>query len=105
MSGFSRVVFSRGGHEKGGPLIRYVNAEDVLPGPLLDEIRRYFPRGALYIPSVEERAPWGERSGAKAALSERNRRIRGDFVRGATVESLALEYCLSPDSIRKIVKK
>ena len=37
--------------------------------------------------------------------AERNARIRRDYWAGADVESLARDYCLSPDSIRKIVKK
>ena len=51
------------------------------------------------------RVRWGESSGLRRELAERNARIRRDYRAGADVESLARDYCLSPDSIRKIVKK
>ena len=86
-------------------VIRYVNAEDILPPSLVEEIRRYYPGGALYIPRLGKRVRWGESSGLRRELAERNARIRRDYRAGADVGSLARDYCLSPDSIRKIVKQ
>ena len=74
--------------------IRYVNASEVLPASLLEEIRRYFEGGAIYVPRSEGRAGWGTGSGMRAELDD-----------GATVPELALRFCLSPDSIRKILQK
>ena len=86
-------------------VIRYVNAEDILPPALVAQIRQYFPGGALYVPRLGGRAGWGESSGLRRELAERNARIRQEYRAGADVESLARDYCLSPDSIRKIVKQ
>ena len=86
-------------------VIRYVNAEDILPPALVEEIRRHFPGGALYVPRMGGRARWGESSGLRLELAERNARIREEYRAGADIESLARDYCLSPDSIRKIVKQ
>ncbi len=99
------VRFPPHGEQKGRSFIRYVNAEDILPPSLVEEIRRYFPGGALYVPRLGGRVRWGESSGLRAELAERNARIRRDHRAGMSVEALAREYCLSPDSIRKIVKK
>ncbi|MBQ3638537.1 MAG: hypothetical protein II953_09265 [Clostridia bacterium] len=85
--------------------IRYVNASEVLPASLLEEIRRYFEGGAIYVPRSEGRAGWGTGSGMRAELDERNLAIRREFEDGATVPELALRFCLSPDSIRKILQK
>ena len=40
----------------------------------------------------------------RAELDERNRAIRRDYADGARVAELAEKYCLSADSIRKIVR-
>ena len=89
---------------KGGSLINYVNAEEVLPKTLLDEIRRYFEGGAIYVPKSDKRAGWGTGSGMRAELDERNRAIRREYAEGGSASALAEKYCLSPDSIRKIVR-
>ena len=85
--------------------IRYVNAEEFLPQNLVDEIRRYFEGGAIYVPRSDGRAGWGTGSGTRAELDERNRAIRREFAEGARTADLAEKYCLSPDSIRKILRE
>jgi len=101
-----RASFPHPGHRtERQTVIRYVNAEDILPPSLVEEIRRYYPIGMLYIPRRAERLPWGQLSGSREELVRRNERIREDYHAGADVDSLARDYCLSPDSIRKIVKK
>ena len=101
-----RASFPHPGHRtERQTVIRYVNAEDILPPSLVEEIRRYYPIGMLYIPRRAERLPWWQLSGSREELVRRNERIREDYRAGADVDSLARDYCLSPDSIRKIVKK
>ncbi|MBE6725025.1 MAG: hypothetical protein E7576_07505 [Ruminococcaceae bacterium] len=85
--------------------MNYVNAEEVLPKNLIDEIRRYFEGGALYVPKSDPRAGWGTGSGMRAELDERNRAIRREYAEGGDASALADKYCLSPDSIRKIVRE
>ena len=82
----------------------YKNAKDVLPAELLDEIRRYVEGEALYIPRRKaSRAAWGSESGARREYEERNGRIRARYAENATLEELSKEFCLSVDTIRKIV--
>lgn len=57
----------------------------------------------LYIPTIEKKRRWGESSGYKQILIERNRQIRSKFNSGASIDALADEFCLSLDSIKKIV--
>ena len=70
----------------------------------MDEIRRYFEGGAIYVPRSDGRAGWGTGSGMRAELDERNRAIRREYAEGARIVELAEKYCLSADSIRKIVR-
>ncbi|MBE6598168.1 MAG: hypothetical protein E7638_01860 [Ruminococcaceae bacterium] len=83
----------------------YKNAADVLPEELLDLIRNYVEGEAIYIPKAEKRTKWGENSGLRSEYEDRNLRIKEERGNGATVRELSLRYCLSEDSIRKILKK
>ena len=82
--------------------MRYENAKDLLPPQLLKQVQKYAAGKTLYIPSLNK-APWGEMSGYRRYLAERNRDIRLAFREGASLEALSEKHCLSPDSIRKIV--
>ncbi|MHB0887048.1 MAG: CD3324 family protein [Bacillota bacterium] len=81
---------------------RYQNAADVLPPSLLAAVQRHAAGSQLYVPRTE-RLGWGERSGAREALTSRNRRIRGRRREGASIEQLMAEFHLGYDSIRKIL--
>ena len=82
----------------------YQNAKDVLPQRLIDEIQQYVEGQNLYIPrKTAQKAGWGEMSGTKAALRERNRDIVRMHRKGSGIEEIAAKYYLSPDSIRKII--
>lgn len=88
---------------KGGRLgLKYENAKDIFPPELLRQIQRYVSGKAIYIPSPEQRR-WGETSGYRRYLRDRNRDIRRDFAAGQTIDRLADRYCLSVESIRRIV--
>ena len=84
--------------------ISYINAEEVLPKELLDQVRQYVSGTALYIPGETERQPWGSRSGAREALARRNGAIREAYQSGVSVKELCDAYYLSSDSIRKIIR-
>ena len=83
--------------------MKYRKANEVLPDDLLKEVQKYVDGEALYFPKKKERKKWGESTGAKNYYKQRNREIREKFIGETTVESLADQYGLSIESIRKIV--
>lgn len=85
--------------------MKYKNAADILPDELLRELQKYISGEALYVPAGSERKKWGGQSGARQFYLQRNEEIRNRFFHGASLDALAEEYGLSPDTIRKIVYK
>lgn len=82
---------------------RYVNAAEILPACPLEALQQYAEGIQLYIPRRDERAAWGQLTGARQELAQRNWEIRQRRLQGASIESLMSEFHLSHDSIRKIV--
>lgn len=82
--------------------MKYINAAAVLPEPLLRELQAYVQGGYLYVPSLGRRA-WGEVSGFRRELSQRNEAIRAERRQGASLEVLAQRYGLSESAIRKVI--
>ena len=86
--------------------MKYRNAADILPDPLLREVQKYIRGEALYIPAETTRRKWGEGSGARRYYQERNAEIRRKYFTGGNrLDALAEEYGLSEDTIQKIVYK
>lgn len=84
----------------------YKNGRDVLPPSLLKELQKYVDGELVYIPkAVEKRARWGEVSGTRKLLADRNREICRLHSDGWTIEELELQYHLTCESIRKIIIK
>ena len=84
--------------------MKYVKAETILPGDLVREIQKYIQGEYLYIPSqLEKRKKWGEKSGNRVLIQNRNKDIRCKYVSGYKIKDLAEEFFLSEDSIRKII--
>jgi len=83
--------------------MKYENGGEIFPERLLRQIQKYVSGQLVYIPAREQKRAWGETSGYKRYLWERNRAIREKFGAGESVEALTEEYCLSGESIRKIV--
>lgn len=83
--------------------MKYENGKDIFPDELLRQIQKYVSGKTVYIPSLTEKRAWGETSGYKQYLTERNREIRSKFCAGAGIEALSNEYHLSFDTIKKIV--
>ena len=82
----------------------YKNAREVLPESLLRQIWKYVEGENIYIPKREEnRAAWGSRCGTRREYEERNEMIRRRYAESASIEELAREFCLSVESIRKIL--
>ena len=82
--------------------MKYENARDVLPPDLFRQVQSYAAGTLLYIPAAEKRG-WGETTGYRRQLAERNRDIRQAFSHGVAIEALAEVYSLSVESIRRIV--
>lgn len=83
--------------------MKYENGRDIFPERLLKQIQKYVSGKLVYIPSSDKKRAWGETSGYKQYLIERNRDIKSKFNAGASVEQLADEYYLSCESIKKII--
>ena len=82
--------------------MKYENARDIFPPELLRQIQRYVSGKTIYIPSPEPRK-WGETSGYRRYLRDRNRDICRAFGQGQSIDALAEQFCLSVESIRRIV--
>lgn len=84
--------------------MKYVNADIIFPEELLKEIQKYVHGCMVYVPTAEKsRKKWGEKSGTRKRLNQRNETIRQNFTEGMTIVELSNHFCLSYDSIKKIV--
>ncbi|GIP54078.1 MULTISPECIES: CD3324 family protein [Paenibacillus] len=84
--------------------MKYMKAEVILPEDLLRELQKYVQGATLYIPKCEGvRKKWGENSGSRDFLSHRNQEICNKFREGHSIDDLAETFCLSYDSIKRIV--
>ena len=84
--------------------MKYVNAKAVLPHHLVEELQEYIQAGYIYIPAREnQHKAWGEQSGCRRELAERNAGIVDAYRQGVSLEELGDKYCLSVDAIRKII--
>lgn len=82
----------------------YVRATAILPEELISEIQKYVQGETIYIPKLEDsHKKWGMRSGSRKMLDERNASIKKAFKNGRSIEQLADQYYLSPETIKKIV--
>ena len=82
----------------------YVNATDVLPGLLIEEIQKHVDGQLLYIPRRNENSlSWGEKNGTKEKLAERNQSIVHNYYSGQTIEELSKVYYLSEKRIQGII--
>lgn len=84
--------------------MRYVNAQEILPKELLDEIQKYVQGDLIYIPKPEnKRVRWGVLSGERLRLQKRNEHIKLLYQEGKSLQNLAEHYHLSIETIKKIV--
>ena len=82
--------------------MKYVNAKDVLPPDVLREVQKYATGALIYIPKTDK-IGWGQLSGAREEVSQRNLSITRAYKNGTSIYELMTKYCLSEASIRKIV--
>ena len=82
--------------------MKYIKADSVLPIALVEELQSYIQY--IYVPSRKDsKKKWGELSGCRYEIEQRNRKIRKDYQQGKSVDELADIYYLSVHSIRKII--
>ena len=85
--------------------MKYRNASEIFPDELLKEIQKYSSGEMVYIPERAVKKGWGEKSGAREYYIERNAEIRTGHREGRSIQSLADEYGLSHDTVRRILYK
>ncbi|NIK79515.1 Mor family transcriptional regulator [Paenibacillus castaneae] len=81
---------------------KYVNAKDILPEHLIKEIQKHVRGKHIYIPQTE-RQTWGEATGIREELNERNAEIVKKYKSGFTISQLVDLYSLSEDRVRRII--
>lgn len=85
--------------------MKYEKAQNILPEDVVELIQQYIDGGYLYIPrKSENRKAWGEDSGVKRQLKNRNRDIYNFYKKGLTVKALTKKYYLTEQSIRRIIR-
>ncbi len=84
--------------------MKYINANAILPDVLVEELQKYVQAGYIYVPAKDEQhKSWGELSGCRKEIYERNEIIIKKYKNGISIEELADEYYLSVYAIRKII--
>lgn len=84
--------------------MKYINANEILPDFLVKELQKYIQAGYIYIPAKsDQRKSWGELSGSRKEIKERNAVIITEYHNGISIEELADRYFLSIYAIRKII--
>lgn len=83
--------------------MKYINAAEILPERLLQELQIYSGGNILYVPKAGAKADWGTESGSKNFYQERNQRIKALYRDGNSVDELALQYGLSNSTIKRII--
>ena len=73
--------------------MKYINANEILPVSLVEELQKYMQTGYIYIPAkTEQHKSWGELSGCRKELEGRNTKIISDYKQGISMENLADFY-------------
>ena len=84
-----------------GEEMGYINAKDILPMELINEIQKYVQGVNLYIPKIPGKKKTD--SSYRYELYERNKEIYERFQSGNKVSELAKMYYLSDKSIYRIL--
>ncbi|AYB43990.1 CD3324 family protein [Paenibacillus lautus] len=85
--------------------MKYEKAQHILPEHVIKTIQQYIDGSYIYIPrKSENRKGWGEQTGAKRDLDERNRNIYKCHMQGDSIRTLSERYHLTEQSIRRIIR-
>lgn len=86
--------------------MKYIKANDVLPEEIIKIIQEYIDGEYLYVPRKNgNHKAWGENSGIKKVLKNRNTEIYKKYLEGTTINQLTQEFYLSEKSIRRIISE
>ena len=89
---------------QGGASMKYLNAKDLLPAQLVEQLQQYVQGGYLYVPVRQgQHKNWGELSGYRAELESRNAQIIREYRDGVPVSEISERYGLSEYAVRKII--
>lgn len=83
--------------------MEYKNAKEVLPADLLKAVQKYADGILLYVPQKKRRSAWGEKNGVRLEFKARNKEIVCAYRKGSSIQFLSEKYCLSTETIRKII--
>lgn len=91
-------------HIKEKACMKYLNARVVLPDALVKELQNYVQGEYIYVPiKQKQQKRWGEVTGYRQELKQRNQQIKEEYKSGIPMDCLAEKYCLSLYTIRKII--
>lgn len=86
--------------------MKYIKGNNVLPKEMIKEIQEYVDGEFVYIPrKSDNQKAWGEKSGIKDMLKNRNTEILKKRNEGMTITNLSQIYYLSEQSIRRIIRE
>ena len=84
----------------------YKESSKLIPAELIEKIQEYVDGETVYIPrKSSKRRKWGESTGNRKSLAERNSEIYRKYKSGKSVKSLSEEYYISKQGIYKILTK
>ena len=84
--------------------MKYFNAQAILPDALVKELQTYVQGAYIYVPVEQKKQKrWGEVSGYRQELEQRNQQIKAEYKNGISMERLSEKYCLSVYAVRKII--
>lgn len=84
----------------------YLKGKEILPPEVVALIQQYVDGEYIYIPRKEEnRKSWGDTTGCRKALEERDTAIYREYLSGKRAEELAEAHYLSVKSIQRIITK
>lgn len=86
--------------------MKYEKAQNILPEDVVELIQQYIDGSYLYIPrKCENKKAWGENSGIKNELKDRNVEIFNSYKKGSSIKILAEKYYLTEQTIRRIIRE
>lgn len=84
----------------------YIKAQSVLPEEIISLVQEYVDGECIYIPrKTGSEKSWGEKNGTRNLLKKRNSQIFNQYLKGSTINELAIQYYLSKKSIERIISK
>ncbi|WP_160688977.1 CD3324 family protein [Clostridium sp. C2-6-12] len=86
--------------------MKYIKAKNVLPEEIIRVIQEYVDGEFVYIPRKNNnQKAWGEKSGTKDMLKNRDIEIFQKYNNDVPIKNLAQMYYLSEQSIRRIIRE